>query len=155
MYCDRMPSPNDFFDNLVRSETRLYNAAAARLQAEHGIGLGPLEFLRYLRDHDDSRISDLAVAFAVGIGTTSKGIDRYEASGWVTRKPHPRNRRSSILALTPGGRTLVDAAEATFDDEVSSRLSAVLGADEIKTVTDALTRLRRSLEADGVGLPTG
>jgi len=144
-----------FFDNLVRTETRLYNVVAGRLQAEHGIGAGPLEFLRYLRDHPDARVSDLATTFAVGIGTTSKAIDRYEKQGWVIRKPHPANRRSSILALTPAGRRLTDDADATFAAELADRLAGVLTAKELDAATDALAKLRRSLEADGVGVPTG
>lgn len=152
---DVNPDAIAFFDNLVRSETRLYNVASERLRAAHGIGGAQFEFLRYLRDHPDSRVSDLATAFAVGIGTASKAIDRYEKNGWVTREPHPNNRRSSILRLTGDGGHLVDEAEKTFSAEVSERLRSALTPSDVTATVEALGKLRRSLEAANVGLPVG
>jgi MarR family multiple antibiotic resistance transcriptional regulator len=149
-----MHDVTSFFDDLVRVETRLYNVVSDRLRTAHGIGAAQYEFLRYLRDHPDSRVSDLATSFAVGIGTTSKAIDRYEESGWVQRRPHPRNRRSSILTLTDAGRHLVDDAEVTFTRELGDRLSA-LESSEVTAASRALATLRRSLEAANAGLPAG
>ena len=92
-----------FFADLVRCETRLYNALNDRLRERHGIVTSQFEFLRYLRDHPGSRVADLATEFAVGIGATSKGVDRLEKQGWVVRQPNPSDRRSSLLALTDDG----------------------------------------------------
>jgi MarR family multiple antibiotic resistance transcriptional regulator len=64
-----------FFDDLVRCETRLYNATGERLRADHGIVTSQFEFLRYLRDHPGARVVDLAAKFAAGIGSISKGAD--------------------------------------------------------------------------------
>jgi MarR family multiple antibiotic resistance transcriptional regulator len=150
-----MHEASAFFDHLVRCETRLYNVVSDQLSAAHGIGAGPFEFLRYLRDHPDSRVSDLATAFALGIGTTSKAVDRYEKNEWVTRRPNPSNRRSSILGLTEAGRRLVDDAEATFDAAISDRLDSALSKAEVKAILAALAKLRRSLEAANVGIPAG
>jgi MarR family transcriptional regulator, multiple antibiotic resistance protein MarR len=61
-----------FFDDLVRCETRLYNAVGEKLRAEHGIVASQFEFLRYLRDHPESRVADVASNFAAGIGAISK-----------------------------------------------------------------------------------
>src|ERR1700761_1799910 len=99
-----------FFADLVRCETRLYNALNDRLRERHGIVTSQFEFLRYLRDHPGARVADVAAEFAIGIGATSKGADRLERNGWVTRQPNPSDRRSSLLALTSDGRRLADAA---------------------------------------------
>src|SRR5580700_1462849 len=53
------------FTDLVRAETRLYNAVAERVKAEAGVAAGHFEALRYIRDHPDARVADLASTFAI------------------------------------------------------------------------------------------
>ncbi|MFD3417712.1 MarR family transcriptional regulator [Streptomyces decoyicus] len=43
-----------------------------------------------LRDHPGSRVADLAAEFAIGIGATSKGVDRLDKKAWVIRRPTRR-----------------------------------------------------------------
>jgi len=105
------------FTDLVRVETRLYNAVAERVRAAVGVGAGHFELLRYVRDHPDARVADLASAFAIGAGTTSKIVDRVEKEGWMERRPNPANRRSSLLALTPAGESVVSRAEPAWQRE--------------------------------------
>ena len=71
-------------------------------------------------------MADLSAEFAIGIGSTSKVVDRREARGWVERRPNPADRRSSLLALTDDGRCL-----------------------------QAFAQLRSALERDQIGTPTG
>src|ERR1700754_1176755 len=83
-----------FFEDLVRAETRLYNALGERLRREHdGLQTSQFMFLRYLGEHPDARVPDVAATFAIGIGTTSKAVDRHEQAGWVRRDPNPDDRR--------------------------------------------------------------
>jgi DNA-binding MarR family transcriptional regulator len=144
-----------FFDDLVRCETRLYNAANDRLRARHGIATAQFEFLRHIRDHPGSRVADLAVAFAIGIGATSKGLDRLEKHGWIVRQPNPSDRRSSLLALTSGGLELTDAAEHTFTGLLAELIADNLDANAISVTAHALSDLRDALEQDQIGTPTG
>ncbi|MFE0026612.1 MarR family winged helix-turn-helix transcriptional regulator [Amycolatopsis sp. NPDC059021] len=140
-----------FFADLVRCETRLYNDLNDRLRARHGIVTSQFEFLRYLRDHPGCRVADVAGEFAVGIGATSKGIDRLEKQGWAARQPNPADRRSSLLALTGEGAKLTDAAERTF----TARLTELLGDVPGPAVAEVFSRLRAALERDRIGMPTG
>jgi MarR family transcriptional regulator, multiple antibiotic resistance protein MarR len=140
-----------FFDDLVRCETRLYNAANDRLRATHGIVTSQFEFLRYVRDHAGCRVADLAGAFAIGIGATSKGVDRLEARGWIARQPNPADRRSSLIALTDHGRELTDAAEHTF----AGLLAELVGDRAPAAAARDLAGLRAALERDRIGMPTG
>jgi MarR family transcriptional regulator, multiple antibiotic resistance protein MarR len=144
-----------FFTDLVRCETRLYNALNDRLRERHGIVTSQFEFLRFLRDHPGSRVADLAAEFAVGIGATSKGVDRLEKQGWVVRQPNPSDRRSSLLALTGKGLRLVDGAEATFTERVAELIGGTLGSSPVSAAAQALSDLRAALERDQIGLPTG
>lgn len=144
-----------FFSDLVRCETRLYNALNDALRERHGIVTSQYEFLRYLRDHPAARVADVAVEFAIGIGATSKGIDRLERQGWVVRQPNPSDRRSSLLALTADGLHLVDAAEATFTARLAELLAGTLEASPLAAAAQALSTLRSGLERDQIGTPTG
>ncbi|WAL68542.1 MarR family transcriptional regulator [Amycolatopsis cynarae] len=144
-----------FFADLVRCETRLYNALNDRLRERHGIVTSQFEFLRYLRDHSGARVADLAAEFAIGIGATSKGTDRLERQGWVVRQPNPSDRRSSLLALTEDGLRLVEAAEDTFTERLTELLGPLHGSSRLPAAAQALAQLRAALERDQTGLPTG
>ncbi len=143
------------FDDLVRCETRLYNALGEKLRAEHGIVTSQFEFLRYLRDHPDSRVAEVAATFAAGIGAISKGADRLEARGWLTRIPNPADGRSSLISLTASGAALVTEAEQTFNDRLAELITPAINADQIEAARMTLAVLRRTLEHERVGLPAG
>lgn len=143
------------FADLVRCETRLYNALNDRLRERHAIVTSQFEALRYLRDHPGSRVADLAAEFAIGIGATSKTVDRLEKQGWAARQPNPSDRRSSLLALTDDGSRLVDAAEKTFTDGVAELIGGTLDSSSVSVVAQALSELRSALERGQIGTPTG
>jgi len=143
------------FHDLVRCETRLYNATGEVLRRRHGIVTSQLEFLRHLSAHPDARVGDLATAFAAGVGAISKGIDRLEARGLVLRVANPADRRSSLIRLTGSGAALLAEAERTFHDELARLVPPALDAAQIEAVASAMSVLRHALEEQRVGLPTG
>ena len=143
------------FTDLVRVETRLYNAVAERVRAEAGVGAGHFELLRYVRDHPDARVADLASAFAIGVGTTSKIVDRLEKEGWMERRPNPANRRSSLLALTPAGEAVVSRAEPAWQAAIQEILGGAIASDELAALSLTLGALRSDLERRRLGLPAG
>jgi MarR family transcriptional regulator, multiple antibiotic resistance protein MarR len=144
-----------FFGDLVRCETRLYNAFNDELRAAHGIVTSQFEFLRYLRDHEGARVADLAAEFAVGVGAVSKSMDRLEKRGWVARRPNPEDRRSAILGLTDDGRVLADAAERTFQARLDQILAAAVTPAQLAGAAGTLAALRAGLQRDNLGTPTG
>jgi len=143
------------FVDLVRCETRLYNALNDRLRERHGIVTSQFEGLRYLRGHPGARVADIAADFAIGIGATSKSVDRLEKRGLVVRQPNPSDRRSSLLALTEAGAQLVDAAEKTFAAALAELIGAAVDNSSAAAAAQALSALRSVLERDRVGMPTG
>ncbi|MBF9069185.1 MarR family winged helix-turn-helix transcriptional regulator [Streptacidiphilus fuscans] len=144
-----------FFADLVRCETRLYNALNDRLRERHGIVTSQFEALRYLRDHPGSRVADLAAEFAIGIGATSKSVDRLEKQGWAARQPNPSDRRSSLLALTDNGSQLVEAAEKTVAEALTELIGNALDSSSVSAAAQALSQLRSALERNQIGTPTG
>ena len=143
------------FTDLVRAETRLYNAVAEHVKAEAGVGAGRFELLRYVRDHPGARVADLASAFAIGVGTTSKIADRLEKEGWLERRPNPANRRSSLLALTPAGESVVSRTEPVWQAAIQEILGGTVTPEELTALSLALGALRSDLERRHLGLPTG
>jgi MarR family transcriptional regulator, multiple antibiotic resistance protein MarR len=143
------------FTDLVRVETRLYNALEQRMKAQAGVGAGHFELLRYVRDHPDARVADLASTFAIGVGTTSKIVDRLESQGWVERRPNPVNRRSSLLALTPAGESAVSRAEPVWKAALQEFLGGAITSEEQTALSQALGALRSGLERRNLGLPAG
>uniref|UniRef100_A0AAU3H6C9 MarR family transcriptional regulator n=1 Tax=Streptomyces sp. NBC_01401 TaxID=2903854 RepID=A0AAU3H6C9_9ACTN len=144
-----------FFADLVRCETRLYNALNDRLRERHGIVTSQFEFLRFVREHPGARVADIAAEFVIGAGATSKGADRLEKQGWIVRQANPADRRSSLLALTDNGSQLLDAAETTFSAGLGELLDGALDQSTTADVARALRQLRSALERDQVGTPTG
>jgi DNA-binding MarR family transcriptional regulator len=144
-----------FFADLVRCETRLYNQFNEELRALHGIVTSQYELLRFIRDHERSRVTDLATEFAIGVGAVSKAMDRLEARGMVTRLPNPANRRSTMLALTEDGRDIIDSADATFQTRLAEILTQAGTPAQIAAAASMLSRLRAALELGGLGTPAG
>ena len=143
------------FSDLVRYETRLYNTLNDRLRAEHGVTAGQYEFLRHIALGERCRVNDLAHEFAITTGAASKGVDRLERAGWVRRTPHPENRRSSVLALTDAGRTVLDAATPTFDDVLGTHLAGPLTAGALTDLDRTLSLLRGAIQDADLGAPSG
>ena len=113
------------------------------------------DFLRHVRDHPDARVADLAAAVAIGVGSTSKIVDRVAGEGWLERRPNPANRRSSLLALTPAGEAVVSRAEPAWRAAIEDLLGGSVTPGELKSLSRTLGALRADLERRHLGLPAG
>jgi DNA-binding MarR family transcriptional regulator len=133
------------FNDLVRAETRLYNAVGERLRAVHDLSLGQYELLQIIDGHPDCRVLDIVRAVAITVGAASKAVDRLEGAGWCLRTAHPTDRRSSIVTLTPAGEAMLAAARPTFREAVAAILAAV-PSDALASAAVGLEALRVALE---------
>ncbi|SEB57283.1 MarR family winged helix-turn-helix transcriptional regulator [Streptomyces sp. TLI_105] len=140
------------FLDLVRVETRLYNAVGTRLRAEHGLTLGQFEFLQIIDRVDGCRVLDIATEVAITVGAASKAVDRLVAADWCVRVAHPHDRRSSVLRLTPEGEKALAASRPVVESALVSLTRTVSAADR-KHLATTLAALRANLEADGQGQP--
>ena len=68
-------------------------------------------------------------------------IDRLERDGLARRLPHPEDRRGVLAEITADGRRIVTAATADLVDARFGLRS--LGTEELETLTDLLTPVRR------------
>jgi DNA-binding MarR family transcriptional regulator len=114
------------FDLLVLSETRLWNHVGTVTRDRLGMPLTDLFALRAIATREgEGRVDDLRTDLGVTVGAASKLVDRLVRAAVVERVPHPTDRRSSLLRLTPAG---VDLARETAD--VIDLELAVVFADE-------------------------
>jgi len=140
----------DLFDQLVRFETDFWNAIERQLRHDAQVGLGTLQALRVLDRHDGTgRVHELSDELSITIGAASKLVDRLERDGLATRRPHPDDRRSSLVALTDAGR------HARHDGEEAAQnvISRVLGeSEDVALLADALRRLQDRLDHSTAGM---
>lgn len=136
------------FTDLVRLETRLYNALDARLKAEHQLPLGQFEFLRFISEHGTTRVFDLAREMAITVGATSKAVDRLESAGRVRRTANPSDRRSPHVELTDAGADILAAATPTVEAELQIWVGSVLPASVLEHLGASLSVLRQRAELD-------
>lgn len=97
--------------------------------------------------------TELARWMAAPPTTVSSYVKRFTARGHVTRDPHPDDRRSYRIALTPAGRKAHQDAAALFLP-VRTRVAEALGAED-GDVREALLRLRTVVDDIRHGGPPG
>jgi MarR family transcriptional regulator, organic hydroperoxide resistance regulator len=137
-----VPDLRQLFNDIIRFEIELWNAIDARLKNESGLPLTHFEPMSVIDGHPHCRVYDIARELGITTGGTSKLIDRIEASGYCRRLPNPDDRRSSLLELTPEGRRILAEAGVAFDEELRSRLGAVVPERTLRQFASTLTRLR-------------
>ena len=130
------------FDDLVRYETELWNELDARLRAEADVPMGSFNVLLVVERVPDCRVNDIAGALAITIGGASQAVDRIERGGLCTRRPHPEDRRASIVELTDEGRARCAAAGRVFDRELATRFDGALTETQLRNLAEALATLR-------------
>jgi DNA-binding MarR family transcriptional regulator len=145
-------SVTPLFTDLVRVETRLYNAVSTRLREQQGLSLGQFEFLEIIDRIPGCRVLDIVGEIAITVGAVSKAVDRLVATGWCVREPHPQDRRSSVLRLTPEGETMLAAARPVVEAELTS-LTATVSRGDLARVGTTMAALRAALEAGSTGQP--
>ncbi|MEV0485263.1 MarR family winged helix-turn-helix transcriptional regulator [Streptomyces sp. NPDC050508] len=130
------------FDDLVRFETDLWNGIDAQLRHDCDVTLGGLNVLLVVEREGSCRVNDIAAALSITVGGASQAVDRLEKLGHCARRPHPADRRSSIVELTAAGRELMTRAGPVFDRELAARLAAPLTATALGHLASALAVLR-------------
>lgn len=139
-----------FLDALVRYETYLWNHLDHCLAEAGEVALSTLSALRVVRRHaGECRVQDLRADLGITVGAASKLVDRLERDGLAVRRPHPHDRRSSLVALSPAGEAAHTSGVAVVDAALAEHLADAVGVDE---ATDLLTRLMARLGAPTTGV---
>jgi DNA-binding MarR family transcriptional regulator len=135
------------FADLVRLEIELWDAVEARLQAELGVGLGTAQTLAVVAAVPDCRVHDVVRGLSITVGGASKTVDRLERSGLVARRPHPTDRRSSVIALTRAGAATHRKAQRLIAAELDARIGGVLTDRALAQLHRTIAKLRAAVAA--------
>lgn len=147
------PGPVDVI-NALREFRTSESAMRRRTRSSVAMGETDLLALRYLIDADavgaGIRPTELAARLGITSASMTSLVDRLVASGYVTREPHPSDRRAVILRPTPGA-----------DEEVRHNLNQMharmleaaesLSQEEIRAVMHFLMRMREAVDAVNIG----
>lgn len=95
--------------------------------------------------------SELSRWMAAPPTSVSSYVKRLEARGHLARRPHPDDRRSYRIQLTPAGKRAHRSAEALFGP-VRERIIQALGERD-GPVRDALLQLREVIDTVRADLP--
>jgi DNA-binding MarR family transcriptional regulator len=103
-------------------------------------------------------LNDLAALLYLDKSTASRVVDALERKGYVTRRPHPDDRRAVLLEATAAGRTL----EGKIRDSILAeerQLLAGFAPDVRQAMTQLLRQLARATamrgERGGCGVEEG
>jgi DNA-binding MarR family transcriptional regulator len=136
-----------FFADLVRLEIELWRTVEARLRTDLDIGLATAQTLAVVAAVENCRVHDIVRDLSITVGGASKTVDRLERDGLVARRPHPSDRRSSVIALTRAGTTTHAEAQRLIAAELDTRIGGVLSGPAFDQMHRATAKLRAALAA--------
>jgi DNA-binding MarR family transcriptional regulator len=82
-----------------------------------------LRALRVLRRHGVMRLSELSDRLRIAPRSATEVVDALESRGLVQRRPDPGDRRATLVEVTDGGASVLDAVRGTEAERVFGKLS--------------------------------
>jgi DNA-binding MarR family transcriptional regulator len=137
-----VPDLRQLFNDIIRFEIELWNAADVRLRNEFQLPLSQFEPMSVIDRRPGCRVYDIAAELGVTTGGTSKLVDRIEARGYCRRLPNPADRRSSLLELTAEGKRVLTEAGVAFDEELQRMLGSAVPERTLRQFAAVVVRLR-------------
>lgn len=124
----------------------------AQSLARDGLTVSRVRVLWELRARGPVRQRELAEALDVTPRTITGIVDGLVATGFVTRQPHPTDRRATLVTFTPQGEATVRAMES---DQAQFVQILFGGMDEtrLRCLIDGLEEILSRLQQHGLQLP--
>jgi DNA-binding MarR family transcriptional regulator len=142
-------APQGVIGRLHRMSAQL-TGSLLEVYREFGLGEGEFDVLATLRRAGapyQRAPGELAEHTMVTTGAMTKRLDRLEAAGLVVRRPAENDGRARVVALTPRGLELIDAA-FTAHMANEHRLLEPLSAADRAALEGILARWLRASGAD-------
>lgn len=114
-----------------------------RLRPAHGFAF------RYLSHHPAATAVELAGHLGVTKQAAGQLVDELTRLGYVTRTPHPTDRRARAITLTDRAWDCISEVVAYWDG-VEARWAATVGADALDATRDALRAYLAAAPPSGV-----
>jgi DNA-binding MarR family transcriptional regulator len=134
----------------VRAFNRFYTRLLGLLDTrfmEGELGFSETRVLWEIGHRNECRPRDLTADLRLDRGYLSRLLEHLRQKGWVRRAQDPRDRRGTILALTPEGETALERLE----DQARERILPLLGnlsREELVRLLAAMGTLESLLARD-------
>lgn len=135
--------PATALDRILELTVLLGEDMTAGLAAQ-GLTPSRAHLLFCLHERGPTTQRDLARALTVAPRTVTGLVDGLVAGGFVTREPHPRDRRATLVTPTEHGAEVAAGLHAGRA-ELAARLFGDLPAPQVGDLVDALDRVLRRL----------
>ena len=132
--------------NSVRTADMLFDRIG-RLLRPLGVSAAGGLVLGLLRDSGPLSPSEIGERLIVTRATVTGVVDSLERRGLVVRTPHPADRRSLLVELTPEGRTVVAEVRTLIHRNEKGWMSA-LSDDDLRAYIHLHHRIQESLDAE-------
>jgi DNA-binding MarR family transcriptional regulator len=105
--------------------------ARHRATLARSLGLTDVEMLVlvHLREQDALAPSQIARLLDLSSGGATALVQRLERAGHVTRRPHPSDRRSTLIALSGETADRLAAAQAPFTEGLEQTIAPLAGSE--------------------------
>jgi len=113
---------------------------------EYGLGFARGRVLWALHASGPVLMRALSEALGISPRTVTGLVDALEADGWVTRSPHPEDRRATIISLTQAAENALDRLREHYAG-LSHDLLGDIPADDLATVRRVMTTLEERLDS--------
>ena len=96
---------------------------------EYGMGFARGRVLWALRETGPVVMRALSQRLGISPRTVTGLIDALEADGWVTRAPHPDDRRATLISITPAARAALTTLRESYEGLARDLLNDINPAD--------------------------
>lgn len=140
----------ELWQSLLTIVIALPAALDRQLQRDAGISNFEYSVLARLSGAEEytMRLGDLARGCDGTLPRLSKVMDRFEARGWVVRRPDPTDGRYTLALLTASGLAKVAASAPEHVAKVKQLVFEPLGASQRLILGAALARIAATVRAE-------
>ena len=128
--------------SIMRAQQVLLARVDERL-APYGLTFARFELLRLLAFTRQGQLplGKLGVRLQVHPTSITSAVDRLETQGFVERRRHPTDGRTTLAAITPAGRRTVERATAVLNGEIFTDIG--LSDQDTERLYRLLERVRK------------
>ncbi|HEX3490229.1 MAG TPA: MarR family transcriptional regulator [Streptosporangiaceae bacterium] len=112
---------------------------------QYGLGFARGRVLWALQESGPVLMRALSQQLGISPRTVTGLIDALEADGWVTRSPHPQDRRATIISLTASAETTLAELRQSYQG-VARDLLGDLPPDDLARCRAVITTLEQRLD---------
>ncbi|WP_328933464.1 MULTISPECIES: MarR family transcriptional regulator [unclassified Streptomyces] len=107
-----------------------------------GVNETDLRCLEILIAVEETTPRELSRQLGLTTGSVTTMLDRLEKLAYLTRAPHPSDRRKTLIRITPEASRRAYGLIASFLDDAGGRVRARYTPDQLELVIDYLTFTR-------------